>query len=184
MRRRSLITRVNSHGVAYIILYTVRTRFVIIFDDEVYYNTVYLGIHRRRVVSGILTSLGRDKYLSARAQYYYYIISVCGARVIRDRWLVDVRCRNAAAGCVTYWPRADIVIPRRSPIVTRRRGVTGWRTGCRWVAVGRVVGRNASAGRPRGGAAMAPPQRGFRGKRRARLMIVVRPSGRPTDAFT
>jgi len=64
---------------------------------------------------------------------------------------------------VTYWPRADIVIPRRSPIVVtrRRRGVTGWRAGCRCAAVGRVVGWNASAGRPRGGAAVAPPQRGF-----------------------
>lgn len=41
MRRRSLINRVNSHGVAYIILYAVRTRFVIIFDDEVYYSAVY-----------------------------------------------------------------------------------------------------------------------------------------------
>jgi len=41
------------------------------------------GIGRRRVVSGILTSLGRDKYLSARGHnIILYCIYPCAARAL------------------------------------------------------------------------------------------------------
>jgi len=110
---------------------------------------------------------------------------MCGARVIRDRWLVDVRCRNAAAGCVTYWPRADIVWYRATALSSPAAAAAECRAGGRGVVAHRA-GRVARGGTRqrgvRGEVRRWPPRDGVLGEN-AELdwwSSSVRPADRPT----